>query len=46
LINNKRIMGRWTNGLGFNVIAWATVGIVSILTIFSTIQIVFPQIGS
>ena len=46
LINNKRIMGRWTNGLGFNVIAWATVVIVSILTVISTIQIVFPQIGS
>ena len=45
LINNKRIMGRWTNGLGFNVIAWATVVIVSILTVISTIQIVFPQIG-
>jgi Mn2+/Fe2+ NRAMP family transporter len=46
LINNKRLMGRWTNGLAFNVIAWSTVAIVSILTLVSTLQIVFPQIGS
>jgi NRAMP (natural resistance-associated macrophage protein)-like metal ion transporter len=46
LINNKRIMGTWTNGLAFNVIAWTTVAVVSILTFISTLQIVFPQIGS
>jgi NRAMP (natural resistance-associated macrophage protein)-like metal ion transporter len=45
LINNKTLMGRWTNGLAFNIIAWTTVAIVSILTAISTIQIVFPQLG-
>jgi len=46
LINNKRLMGRWTNSVTFNVIAWATVVIVSVLTLVSTLQIIFPAIGS
>jgi Mn2+/Fe2+ NRAMP family transporter len=46
LINNKRIMGRFTNNVAFNAIAWATVAIVSVLTFVSTLQIIFPQIGS
>jgi NRAMP (natural resistance-associated macrophage protein)-like metal ion transporter len=45
LINNKRIMGSWTNGPLFNVIAWATVAIVAVLTVVSTVQTIFPQIG-
>jgi NRAMP (natural resistance-associated macrophage protein)-like metal ion transporter len=46
LVNDKQLMGRWTNGLAFNAIAWATVVIVSVLTAISTLQLVFPQIGS
>jgi NRAMP (natural resistance-associated macrophage protein)-like metal ion transporter len=46
LINNKRLMGSWTNGPAFNVIAWATAIIVGALTIVSTIQIIFPSLGS
>lgn len=46
LINNKRLMGSWTNGPVFNAIAWATVVIVAVLTVFSTVQTVFPQLGS
>ncbi len=46
LINNKRLMGAWTNGPAFNVIAWATVAIVGALTIVSTAQLVFPSLGS
>jgi NRAMP (natural resistance-associated macrophage protein)-like metal ion transporter len=45
LINNKRLMGSWTNGRAFNGIAWATVGIVALLTGVSTVQTIFPQIG-
>jgi NRAMP (natural resistance-associated macrophage protein)-like metal ion transporter len=45
LINNKRLMGSWTNGRVFNGIAWATVVIVALLTGVSTIQTIFPQIG-
>lgn len=46
LINNKRLMGAWTNGVAFNVIAWATVVIVGFLTLVSTLQLIFPAIGS
>lgn len=46
LINNKRLMGEWTNSRAFNIIAWATVVIVGALTIVSTVQIVFPSLGS
>ena len=46
LINNKRIMGSWTNNRIFNVIAWSTVVIVAVLTIVSTLQTIFPHIGS
>lgn len=46
LINNKRLMGVWTNGPAFNVIAWATVAVVGALTLVSTAQIIFPALGS
>ena len=46
LINNKRLMGTWTNSPAFNVIAWATAIIVGALTLISTAQIVFPSLGS
>ena len=46
LINNKRLMGRWTNNLAFNIIAWGTAIVVGILTVISTVQTLFPQIGS
>ncbi len=46
LINNKRLMGKWTNNRIFNVIAWATVIIVGALTLVSTAQIIFPSLGS
>lgn len=42
LINNKRLMGKWTNSPAFNVIAWATVLIVGALTIIS----IFSSVGS
>lgn len=45
LINNKRLMGAWTNNLAFNLIAWATVAIVGTLTLFFTVQIIFPSFG-
>jgi NRAMP (natural resistance-associated macrophage protein)-like metal ion transporter len=46
LINNKRLMGTWTNGVVFNTIAWATVVIVGVLTLISTAQTIFPSLGS
>jgi NRAMP (natural resistance-associated macrophage protein)-like metal ion transporter len=46
LINNKQLMGTWTNGIAFNIIAWSTVIVVAILTLISTVQTMFPQIGN
>jgi NRAMP (natural resistance-associated macrophage protein)-like metal ion transporter len=46
LINNKRLMGDWTNSPLFNVIAWTTVGIVTVLTLISVLQSIFPQLAS
>jgi len=45
LINNKHIMGTWTNGVVFNIVAWTTVVIVAVLTGISTLQTIFPSIG-
>mgnify|MGYP001296160137 CR=1 FL=1 len=45
LINNKRLMGTWTNGIFFNIVAWATVIIVGLLTIVSTVQTIFPALA-
>jgi len=41
LINNRRLMGEHVNGLAFNLIAWATVIIVGVLTIVSVGQQIF-----
>ncbi len=46
LINNRQLMGEYTNSLAFNIIAWATVIIVGLLTIISTLQLIFPSLGS
>jgi len=46
LINRPRLMGSHTNGVVFNVIAWATVVIVAVLTVISTVQPFFPGSGA
>ncbi len=33
LVNNRRLMGRWTNSLVTNILAWATMAFVSVLTL-------------
>ena len=45
LINNRRLMGKYVNGPVFNVIAWATAGIVAVLTVISIAQSFLPQPG-
>ncbi len=42
LINDRNLMGRYTNGPAFNIIAWLTVVIMVVLTIIMTIDIAFP----
>uniref|UniRef100_E6Q1I4 Natural resistance-associated macrophage protein n=1 Tax=mine drainage metagenome TaxID=410659 RepID=E6Q1I4_9ZZZZ len=37
LVNNKRLMGTWTNSLFFNIVAWITVIIVGALTVASVV---------
>ncbi len=43
LVNDVRLMGRYTNNLFFNVIAWATVVIVGALTIISIVTSLLPN---
>lgn len=45
LVNNKRLMGAWTNGPLFNFIAWTTVVIVALLSAFSALQSIFPSLS-
>ena len=45
LINNKKLMGKYTNGKFFNVIAWSTTIIMCILTVLLVITTLFPGLG-
>jgi len=45
LINNKKLMGKYTNSKFFNVIAWSTTIIMSILTVLLVVTTLFPGIG-
>ncbi|HWQ18795.1 MAG TPA: Nramp family divalent metal transporter [Methanotrichaceae archaeon] len=42
LINNRKLMGSYTNSKLFNVIAWATTVILSLLTVMLVITTIFP----
>jgi Mn2+/Fe2+ NRAMP family transporter len=46
LINNPRLMGKYVNNFAFNAIAWATVVIVGLLTLLSTVQTVLSGNGT
>ena len=41
LINNRRLMGRFVNKLGFNIIAWATVIVITTLVVLLLLSAVF-----
>ena len=41
LVNNRRLMGRHVNKLGFNVIAWVTVFFISILIVLLLLSTIF-----
>ncbi len=41
LVNNRRLMGRHINKLGFNIIAWVTVLFVTILIVLLLLSIIF-----
>jgi len=42
LVNNKKLMGGFTNSRIYNIISWGTVGILTVLTIFFVVTIIFP----
>ncbi len=42
LINNKKIMGDYTNSKAYNIISWTTVTVVAVLTVLFVIASVFP----
>jgi Mn2+/Fe2+ NRAMP family transporter len=41
LVNNRRLMGRRVNGLGFNIISWATAVLITILIVLFLITSIF-----
>jgi NRAMP (natural resistance-associated macrophage protein)-like metal ion transporter len=41
LVNNRRLMGRRVNSLFFNILAWATVAFVSVLTVLLLLASIF-----
>ena len=41
LVNNKRLMGKYTNGPVYNIIAWATVIAINLLTLAMLVTMVF-----
>ncbi len=45
LINDRKIMGKYTNGKLFNLIAWSTTIIMSILTVLLVVTTIFPLLG-
>lgn len=45
LINNKELMGKYTNPKSYNYIAWGTVAVITGLTLFLVLTIIFPLGG-
>ena len=45
LVNNKKLMGEYVNGKLFNVIAWTTTVIMSILTVLLVVTALIPRLG-
>ena len=45
IINDRRIMGRYVNSRGFNIIAWVTVAVVISLTIALLVLMALQAMG-
>jgi Mn2+/Fe2+ NRAMP family transporter len=45
LINNKELMGKYANPKSYNYIAWGTVAVITCLTLFLILTILFPVGG-
>jgi NRAMP (natural resistance-associated macrophage protein)-like metal ion transporter len=46
LVNNPRLMGKYTNSAWFNIVAWGTVIVVGALTVVSVISELVPSLNS
>jgi Mn2+/Fe2+ NRAMP family transporter len=46
LINNKRLMGKFTNGRVYNILSWATVVILIVLAVFLLVTTFIPGLGN
>jgi len=46
LVNKRRLMGRHTNSLGANIVAWITTAILIGLSLVLLITAVFPGVGA
>lgn len=44
LCNDRRLLGRYVNGPIFNIVAWVTTIVMSILTLLIIVSTVFPQV--
>ncbi len=44
LVNNKKIMGEYTNSRGYNYISWGTVGVLITLTVVLLVMVIAPLI--
>ncbi len=45
LCNDRRLMGRYVNSRGFNIVAWITTIVMTVLTLLIILTTIFPQIS-
>jgi Mn2+/Fe2+ NRAMP family transporter len=45
LVNDKEVMGQYTNGRLYNVLAWTTVGAVASLSVLMVVTTILPALG-
>lgn len=45
LVNNKKLMGEYTNPKSYNYISWSTIAVIICLTVFFVVTIIMPEGG-
>lgn len=45
LVNNRKLMGAYVNGKVFNIVAWSTTAILSVLTAILVVTTIFPGLS-
>ncbi len=46
LCNDRRLMGRYVNGRGYNIVAWITAIVMTVLTLLIVVTTIFPNLFS